>query len=407
MHIDLNSAFATAEQQAHPTLRGKAVGVTNRKPNNYSCVIACSYEAKDKGIKVGMRMDEAKAICPEFIMLETDPPKYHFIYQRLCAIMKSYSPDVEMKSIDEGIINFKGTRETVNTRTLTEIGMEIKERVRKDIGNWMRVNIGIGPNRFLAKQAAGWHKPDGLDVIDHHNLVAYYKERKLTDLTGIAEHFEARLNACGINTPMEFLKADPFILHRAVFKSVIGNDWHQRLRGYEVDDSPTNLGHVGRQYVLDKRTADESVILPRFHFLCETTAKKLRFNGVDARGMLVWAHFVSGDNWYQRKMFGSPFYTDKDIYAHALYLFNQRPKHMMIASMGVTCYGLSPSARNQLGIFEQIQREEWLTQAVDELNERYGNFIVHSADSLAGKNVIKQKIPFGGTKYFELLLKRA
>lgn len=182
MHIDLNSAFATAEQQAHPSLRGKPVGVTNRKVTDYGCVIAASYEAKDRGVKVGMRIDEAKSLVPELIVLESDPPKYHHVYQKLCAIMKSYSPKVVMKSIDEGIIDFHGTREFINTRSLIDIGQEIKQRVRSEIGSHMRINVGIGPNRFLAKQAAGWHKPDGLDQLDHRNLITYYKSIKLTDL---------------------------------------------------------------------------------------------------------------------------------------------------------------------------------------------------------------------------------
>ena len=186
MFIDLNSAFATAEQQAHPTLRGKPMGVTNRISKE-CCVIAASYEAKALGIKVGMRLSDAKAICKDFIMLETDAPKYHQVYQKLVRIMKDYSPKMWMKSIDEGVIDFHGMEPTLNGRTLVDIGYEIKQRVRDEIGDWMKINVGIGTNVFLAKQAASWHKPDGLDVIDHRNLKKFYAERTLLDLTGIAE----------------------------------------------------------------------------------------------------------------------------------------------------------------------------------------------------------------------------
>ncbi len=406
MHIDLNSAYATAEQQAHKSLRGKPIGVTNRL-SKHCCIIAASYEAKALGVKVGMRLDEVQQFIPDFIMLETDPPKYHHVYQSLCRIMKDYSPDVKMKSIDEGIIDFHGTKDLYKGRHLTDVGKEIKERVRKEIGSHIRINIGIAPNRFLAKQAAGWHKPDGLDLIDHRNLISYYKTQKLTDLNGIASHFEARLNANNIFTTLDFLNASADTLRRLVFQSVIGEDWYQRLRGYEVDNVITKLGNVGRQFVLDVRTADESVILPRFQYLCETTGKKLRYNNVDARGVYVWAMFQSGDHWYTRKMFKTTFFSDREIYRRALYLFNQRPKHMIITAMGVTLYKLEPSSRSQLSIFDEVNKEEWLTEAIDEINERYGNFIVCSANALVGKDKVKQKIPFGGTRYFELLLKRA
>lgn len=406
MHIDLNSAFATTEQQARPSLRGQPVGVTNRI-SKHCCVIAASYEAKARGIKVGMRLDEARALIPEFIILETDPPKYHHVYQTLARIMKDYTPNVQMKSIDEGVLDFHGTRRFINQRPLAEIGYEIKQRVTRELGSWMTINVGIGPNRFLAKTAAGLHKPDGLDVIDFRNLRQVYSALKLTDLTGIASHFEARLNAAGIFTPLQFLGASADTLRRLVFRSVVGEDWYQRLRGYEVDDITTKLGSVGRQFVLDVSSADDEVLVPRFHYLCETVGKKLRYQSADARGMLVWAGLQSGDSWYQRKMFKVPFYTDRDIYQRALYLFNQRPRGLKLTIMGITCYQLTPTRRDQVSLLDEVNKAEWLTESLDDLNERYGSFVVFSANALGGKKIVKQKIPFGGTKYFELLLKRA
>jgi DNA polymerase-4 len=406
MHIDLNSAFATIEQQARPSLRGRPVGVTNRISKN-CCVIAASYEAKQLGIKVGMGLIEARAMVPDLVMLESDPPKYHFVYKKLCSIMKNYSPNVKMKSIDEGVIDFHGTLGTVNKKPLRDIGMEIKQRLRSEVGNWMKINVGIGPNRFLAKTASNLNKPDGLDEIDHRNLKDVYASLKLTDLSGIARHYEARLNSVGIFTPMDFLNASADTLKRLVFHSVSGDDWYQRLRGYEVDDEPTRLGQVGRQFVLDKRTSENSFILPRFQYLCETTATKLRYNNVDARGVLVWLVLASGEYWQVRKMFKSTFYTDREVYSRALYLFNQRPK-VPVTTIGITCYKLTPTKRSQSSLFEEVNKQEWLTQAVDEINERFGIFTVHSLNSLEGKTIVRQKIPaFGGSQYFELLLKRA
>lgn len=405
MHIDLNSAFATTEQQAHPSLRGKPMGVTNRISKE-CCVIAASYEAKYLGIKVGMRRSEAMAICPTFILLETDPPKYHVVYQKLMKIMRSYSPKTKMKSIDEGIIDFHGLEPVLNGRTLEDIGYEIKQRVKDEIGDWMRINIGIGTNRFLAKQAAGWHKPDGLDTLDHTNLYAYYKEMKLTDLNGIADRNEARLNAFGITTPMEFLNADEFKLKKQVFKSINGTYWYRRLRGYEIDDYETNLGMVGRQWVVKDPSDKDSYLQPCLSFLCETTGMKLRYREVEARGICVWVTYQNGEYWKGKRMHKTTFYTNQEIYRRALELFNQRP-HGIVRTMGIYCYELTPSSRSQLSMFEDVVKKDWLTKAVDEINDFYGTFTVYAGTSLEGKKIIKQKIPFGGTEYFELLLKTA
>jgi DNA polymerase-4 len=130
MHVDLNSCFATVEQQARPLLRGRPVGVTNRI-TKYCCLIAVSYEAKAKGVKVGMRLDEAKMIIPDLVMIESDPPKYHYAYKKLVEIMNSYSPNFTMKSIDEGVIDFHGSG-SVTSHALVDIGQEIKQRLRDE-----------------------------------------------------------------------------------------------------------------------------------------------------------------------------------------------------------------------------------------------------------------------------------
>ena len=405
MHIDLNSAFATAEQQAHPSLRGKPIGVTNRISKE-CCVIAASYEAKALGIKVGMRRSEAMALCPQFVMLETDPPKYNTIYKKLIAIMKDYSPAIKMKSIDEGIIDFHGMEPVLKGRSLQDIGYEIKERVKDDIGDWMRINVGIGTNRFLAKQAAGWHKPDGLDTLDSSNIVDYYRQIGLTDLNGIAERNQARLNSFNIMTPMQFLGAQEYTLRKRVFKSINGTHWYNRLRGYEVDSYDTQLGMVGRQWVVKDPSDKDSYLQPCLSYLCETSGMKLRYRNVEARGVCVWASYQNGEFWQGKRMYKTSFYTNQELYRRALELFNSRP-HGIVRTIGVYCYQLSPSQYSQMSLFEDSRKERWLTQAVDEINDFYGTFTVYAGSSLEGKKIIKQKIPFGGTEYFELLLKSA
>jgi DNA polymerase-4 len=397
LHIDLNSCFATVEQQARPLLRGKPVAVTNRKTPN-ACVVAASYEAKSLGVKVGMGYRDAKALAPELIMVETDPPKYHYVYQKLVEIMRSYSPNIAMKSIDEGIIDFTGTREAVNKRPLTAIGYEIKRRLKDEVGDWMTCNIGIAPNRFLAKQAASLHKPDGLDVITYKNLRQVLSGLKLTDLFGIAERNQARLNACGIYTPLDLLGAPSELLKRQAFKSVIGEDWYKRLRGYEVDNQEWATKTVGRQYVMDVQRPSEELLRSRLAYLCETTAMKLRYKNLSARGVYIYLMYAGGDAWYERRMFKSSFFSNAEVHRRATLLFNRRPLDDWVRMMAVSCYALEPSNINQVSMLDEVNKEVWLTQAVDEINSQFGEFTVTLASSLKAKSVVKQKIPFGSTR---------
>src|SRR5687768_9826298 len=98
MHIDLNSCFATIEQQARPMLRGRPVAIANRR-SEHTCIVTASYEAKKYGASVGMKLSEAKRLVPGLIVLESDPPKYRYVYRKLMAIMKRYSAHITMKSI--------------------------------------------------------------------------------------------------------------------------------------------------------------------------------------------------------------------------------------------------------------------------------------------------------------------
>lgn len=404
MHIDLNSAFATTEQQAHPHLRGMPMGVTNRLSKE-CCVIAASYEAKALGIKVGTRRSDAIEKFPGFVILESDPPKYHSVYQKLIAIMQTYSPKIRMKSIDEGIIDFHGCEPILKGRSLEDVGYEIKQRVKDEIGDWMRINVGISMNWFLAKQAASIHKPDGLDIIDKGNLLDYYKSIELMDISGIAEKNAARLMSRNIMSPIQFFYAPDQKLRKEVFQSINGTYWHRRLRGYEVDDFESHTGSVGRSWVVHDPTYKDDYLLPCMSSLCETIGIKLRSKQLEARGIVVQIRLNTGERYQYKRTYKTPFYTNGEIYKRMLEQFNQRPRHGVVTQVEITTYHLAPSSRSQLSIFDDVRKASEVTTATDSINERYGLFTIFSATSLKGTKIVKQKIPFGGTDYFELLLK--
>ncbi len=397
MHIDLNSCFATVEQQARPLLRGRPVAIVNRR-TEHTTIVTASYEAKAMGVKLGMRLKDAKLLCPDLIGLESDPPKYRYVYHQLMRIMNDYSAHVRMKSIDEGVIDFSETTHQIARRNLVDVGCEIKQRLRDEIGRAMICNVGIGPNRFLAKTAAGLHKPDGLDVISADNLRAVYAGLELEDLTGIAQHLHARLNAVGIFTPLEFLDADPVTLRKIVFKSVCGDEWYQRLRGWEVDKRDFTLKSAGRQYVLESYKLSRPEVLQRLHHLCEEVGAKVRSQGLVARGVQVHARSYDRGYWHARHMASLPFFSNQAIYEQVRQLFAHAPE--TVKEIGVTCYGLSQPDDSQLNLFgDELARDQAMTGAVDTINQRYGARAIHSADTLSTDHIMRAKIPFGSTRY--------
>ena len=398
MFIDLNSCFATIEQQARPMLRGRPVAITNRITPN-ACIIAASYEAKALGVKVGMRRMEAEALCKDLIFAETEPSKYIFVHEKLKHIMQDYSAHVVMKSIDEGLIDLSQAPEHIRTRNRAEIGHEIKQRLLTEVGDWMRCNVGIASNRFLAKLAAELHKPDGLDEITPENQRAIFATLKLTDLPGINVRMERRLNAVGIFTPLQFLDADEQTLVKLVCKSVDGHKWYWRLRGIEVDDVTFDIKSVGRQYVLESKNLSREETEARIFHLAEDVGYRLRSKNLYARGVYVWTYGYDDLGAHKSTILKTPINTDADICRATLQLYDQLPAPVRI--IGVTLYKLQAAPEAQLSFYQdQLERKQHVCRAIDKINLRFGARTVHSARSM-GTDHVKTKIPFGSVRYLD------
>ena len=397
LYIDLNSCFATIEQQSRPMLRGRPVAITNRLVPN-SCIIAASYEAKAKGVKVGMRTREANALCPDLIYAETEPDKYIFVHQKLRKIMSDYSLAVTMKSIDEGVIDLSQAPAHIYTRDRHELGLEIKQRLKAEIGCHMRCNVGIASNRFLAKLAGELHKPDGLDEITPDNQRKIFATLKLTDLPGINVRMEARLNAVGIFTPLQFLDADEMTLVKLVCKSIDGHKWYRRLRGIEVDDYASDIKTVGRQYVMDSKTLTRPETEARILHLAEDVGYRLRSKELYARGVYLWVFGLDGVYYHRQIILREAINTDHAIAEVARQLFRALPSPVRIA--GITLYKLQTSPDAQLS-FDQPAKDSAaaICDATDAINHRFGARKIHCADTL-GTEQVKCKIPFGSTRYF-------
>lgn len=396
MHIDLNSCFATCSQQANPLLRGKPVVVAAYSTPN-GCVLAPSIEAKRLGIKTGMRVKEAKLLCRDVIVIDSEPELYRDVHMKFKKIFMDYSDYVVPKSIDEAIIDFRGMERLTLDYVL--IAKEIKQRMRKEIGEWISCNIGIGPNRFLAKLAASLHKPDGLDVITHKNLAYIYNAVSLLDLCGINVRYQARLNAYGIFTPTDFLNANCEILEKRVFKSICGRQWYERIRGFEVDDVEWEEKSIGQQYALKEWTSEPKKICPMLMKLCEKMGRRLRRRGYVAHGIHIGMVYNDGTHWHRARLTGDEMYTTMELYRNALLVYNQQPQAKPITNLSVSCYDLEPSSSAQMTLFDiDPTKARKAADAMDEINDRFGEFVITPGLMMGMKDTIIDRVPFGSTK---------
>jgi DNA polymerase-4 len=398
MHIDLNSCFASVEQQANPFLRGKPVAVAAFTTDK-GCILAASVEAKRLGIKTGMRVMDGRAIYPKLVVLPPDPWKYRNVHLKLRRLISDYTSDFSPKSIDEFVLNMKDYPKLLSG-SMIRIGMEIKQRIKSEVGEWLTVNVGIAPNRYLAKVAAGLHKPDGLDEINKSNFLDVYSKLKLTDLTGIKEANAARLNSVGVYSVLDFYNA-PVSLLKAAFHSINGLYWHSRLRGFEVDDIEFGRRSYGNSVALGKNLSTMSELSPVLARLTEKMCSRLRGAGYAAGGIHLMLIYKNGSVWHKGRRLTQPQFDSRDFYKASFGLLTEAAPSAPVLNIAVSCFNLTRLESLQLNIFEDMNKKQNLVRALDTVNERWGGFTVGSAKSFGGAKVVLDRIAFGGIKELE------
>jgi len=202
-HIDMDSYFATCEQQANPFLRGKPIAVSGH-PSRRTVVAAASVEAKRFGVKSAMSIQEAKRLCPNLYFVLGDPEKYVHLTKKIINIFLSYTNLVEVVSIDEAFMDATDIQKRHGGAI--KIAKEIKKRLKQEIGDWMQCSIGIAPNKTIAKLCSGLKKPNGLVVITEKEIPFLLKKIELTDLWGIGTKTKQRLALMNIHTTTDLQK---------------------------------------------------------------------------------------------------------------------------------------------------------------------------------------------------------
>jgi DNA polymerase-4 len=397
MHIDLNSCYAIIEQQANRLIRNKPVGVAAyTSPRGF--IIASSYEAKRQGIKL-MRIQDARAIDPSIIILAPDPEKYFDAHRRFKAVLERYTDLVTPKSIDEFIVDFQGSEAVRKGQSLVDVGYQMKEDIKKSLGEYVTVNIGIAPNRFLAKVAAGMDKPDGLTVIEAKDIYNVYGQLDLLDLPGINYRYKARLNLAGIFTPLDFLEAPLFQLKGEVFKSIVGYYWYLRLRGHEIDAQKFPIRSFGNDFAIREWTHDREEISRYIMKLSEKTGRRLRKHDYQAQGVYLGLAFDDGNWWGKSKRSKTTIYSTQEIYLNLMRLFNQVAFPAKCTHVNISVFNVAPASPIQLGLFDGTRLDtRSLARASDKLNDRYGEFTVVPAKMANMKHIIIKRVPFGSVR---------
>jgi len=227
LHIDMDAFYASVEQRDRPELRGKPVAVGG-SPDARGVVAAASYEARAFGVRSAIPMSRAVRLCPHLEIVRADFAKYRAVSQQVFAIFRSVTPLVEGLSLDEAYLD---VTENAWGETLgVNVARRIKDLIKSETG--LTASAGVAPNKFLAKIASAWRKPDGLTVIAPERVESFLQQLPVDALWGVGPVTASRLRAHGIDRLVDVRIADPNILRSAVGSL---SDWLLKLARGEDD----------------------------------------------------------------------------------------------------------------------------------------------------------------------------
>lgn len=412
LFLDLNSYFASVEQQERPETRGRPTVVVPVM-TEHTCAIAASYEAKALGIKTGTGIREALGKCPDLIRVMARHDVYVDYHHRIVDEVERHMPVTQVASIDE-----MACRLTGRLRRLDEalaLARRIKAGLAERIGAHVRCSIGIATNRYLAKVATDLEKPDGLVALHAEDLPGPLLGLALTDFPGISTNREKRLNRVGIHTTADLWACGPKRL-RAAWGSVNGERFWYALRGIEIPDDPTNRSTVGHSHVLDPDQRPPALAEHVGRRLLLKAAGRLRAMDHQAAEMTLSVRLEDGRRFEQGARFPalSDSITLQEAFTALWHLLVRRTGDARMKKVSVTLHRLRPAGADvQLDLFERPDdpsappphaqaRRARVSQAIDVLTERFGRdavtvgIIPGQGSSFTGTKIAFTRIPGRG-----------
>lgn len=386
MHIDMNSYFASVEQQANPFLRGKPIGVSGKRfdPSRAdeaqrTIIATASREAKKLGVKTAMSTWEANRILPSLIIVSGDPEKYSEITHRFNAIFHEFTDQVEPFSVDESFLDVTETAGDFLGATM--MAQAIRERLRETCGECITASIGIAPNKLVAKVASEVEKPNGLVVVPPERVLSFLEDVKLEDFCGIGRQTKQHLEALGIRTVRD-LRACPLAVLVAEFKSY-GHWLYNAARGIDhafVQIEERDPKSVGHSYTIAKDTTSVREIQRVLLGLCEKVAWRLRRDGFLAGQVTVYFRFKNLRGMGEQKRFNEPTADGLELFKIAWSLASKWPPvrlavpggHRAVRLVGVSTSALTKNPE-QHSLFAEKQKTRRVTQALDAIQTRYGS----------------------------------
>lgn len=336
IHIDMDAFFASVELKDRPELKNLPVVISSHHAR--AVIAAASYPARKFGLRSAMSMTQAKILCPQLIIIEPNFEKYRQVSQQLHQIFQTYTACIEPLSLDEAYLDV--TENLKNIPSATEVAIQIREDIFNVTG--LTASAGVAPNKFLAKIASDWHKPDGLCVIKPHQVQSFIQNLPLKKIPGVGKVTQEKLKVLNLHSLGDLQRIEETVLIQHFGK--YGHQLFMYAQG--IDDRPVQVSRE-RQQISKETTFDTDLSLDEcreyWPQLIHQVWNSLNKKQLCARGVSAKLKLKNFQTLQHSKSFKQPLQTQQDLehVLQQLLLEMQIPKHFQLRLIGIGVYHLS------------------------------------------------------------------
>ena len=375
LYIDMDSFFASVEQQADASLRGRPVGIT-ALVEDAGCLVAASYEAKAHGVRTGTRVHEAKRLCPDITLRPSRHRLYARVNREIAGVIDEIAELEFIRSIDEFQVRLD--QATSDRDSALDLGRDLKSAIRDRVGSELSSSVGIGPSHLLAKIAGKLDKPDGLEFLGPENMPARLNHLALDDLPGISRGIRKRLGNAGVTDIAKLHALDPRHA-RAIWRSVEGERFVRMLQGEDIPLLPTKRSTYGNSKVLAPQYRNPTKAYAVGRWLVDKAAYRLRRDGWCSGRFGLSVRIFPEGRWSQDRI--CPLTQDTrfflSVYGELWSTMMDMTNSRKIASVSINLGRLVKLDERTGDIINAVApgertRGEILCHAIDSLNYRFG-----------------------------------
>jgi DNA polymerase-4 len=360
LHIDMDAFYASVEQLDNPWLKGKCVIVGGT--SNRGVVSASSYEARKFGVRSAMPIFQARQKCPEGVFIPPRMERYKEVSKKIMAILREFSPQVEVVSIDEAYIDISGGQRLHGDPEM--VAMDIKNKIKEKLG--LTCSVGVAPGKFLAKVASDMDKPDGLTIIGPQQVNQFIETLAVQKVPGVGKKTFLQLESMGIKTLGDVKKfPEKMLLDRLgkfgqrLIELASGRD-HSTVTPWSLHKS------ISSERTLGEDTDDKKLLYKYLLKQSEEIARQLRKSNVKAKTITLKLKHADFKQFTRSKTIDTPTQSSETIYRYAVRLLDDYRLTQKIRLIGVGTSGFKSTDRPvQLNLFDRVKESDQTWEKVD------------------------------------------